>query len=132
MDSRKLVFRETGIVLLGEVICLGLMLAVFALLGYYDRSVLLGGLLGTLLAVGNFFIMAMNASVAADRAVAQDVKSGASLMRLSYIGRLAVIFVILLAAAKSGYCNPIASVLPLVFVRWILTIAEFFRKKGDA
>ena len=132
MDSRKVVFQETGIVLLGEVICLALMLGVFALMGRFDRTVLLGGVAGTVLAVLNFFIMAANASVAADRAVKQDVKGGVSLMRFSYIARLALIFVILLALVKSGLCHPLASVLPLVFVRGIITMAEFFRKKGDA
>ena len=132
MDSRKDVLHETLIVLLGEAVCLALMLAVFALLGYFDRTVLLGGVLGSVLAVGNFFFMALNLSVAADKAAAQDVSGGKAVVRFSYVGRLAVIFVILLALVKSGLCHPIASVLPLVFVRGIITVAEFFRRKGDA
>ena len=51
-------------------------------------------------------------------------------MRNSYILRLLVLFVILFACAKSGVFNLIALVLPLVFVRPTLTVAEFFRKKG--
>ncbi len=132
MDSRKVVFRETGVILLGEIVCLALMFAVYALLGRLDGRVMLGGAAGALLAVLNFMVMAMNATVAADRAVRQDVKGGASLMRFSYIARLVVIFVILLALARSGLCDPLASVLPLVFVRAIITIAEFFRRKGGA
>ena len=131
MDSRKIVYRETGIVAAGQVICLGVMLAVFALLGYFDRSVLLGGIIGTLLAIGNFFFMAVSASLAADKAVRQDVQGGTALMKGSYVLRLAVIFLILFACVKSGLCNAIASVLPLVFVRPIITVAEFFRKSGE-
>ena len=131
MDSRKLVYRESGIIALGEAICLAVMLAIFAMLGYFDSSVLLGGILGTLLAVLNFFFMAVSATLASDKAQEQDVKGGAALMKGSYALRMLVIFVILFALVKSGLCNPIASVLPLVFVQPIITVAEFFRKSGE-
>lgn len=131
MDSRKIVYRETGIVGIGQLICLAVMYAVFALLGYFDRSVLLGGIIGTVLSVGNFFFMAVGASLAADKALAQDVKGGNALVKSSYMLRLLVIFLILFACVKSGLCNAFASVLPLVFVRPIITVAEFFRKSGE-
>lgn len=128
MDSRKIVYHETGIIAIGEVICLAVMLAVFALLGYFNSKVLLGGAIGTMLAVLNFFFMAMGASMAADKAANQDVKGGQKQIRLSYTLRMLLIFIILFACVKSGLCNALASVLPLVFVRPIITVAEFFRK----
>lgn len=130
MDSRKIVLHETKIILLGEIICLALMLAVYALLGRLDGRALLGGVIGTALAVLNFFFMAMNASMAADKAIQQDVKGGQKQIKLSYSMRLLVIFVILFACVKSGLCDALASVLPLVFVRPVITVAEFFRKRG--
>ena len=60
MDSRKVVLRETGIIAIGEAICVALMFAVFALIGLFEQSVFLGGLVGGLLAVGNFFCMREN------------------------------------------------------------------------
>ena len=60
-----MVYRETGIIAAGEAICVALMFAVFALLGAFDTSVLWGGMIGALVAVLNFFFMAVNASVAA-------------------------------------------------------------------
>lgn len=128
MESRKIVFHETGIIAIGEVICLALMLAVYALLGRFSREVLLGGIIGALLAVLNFFFMAMGASMAADKAVNQDVKGGQKQIKLSYFIRMIAIFVILFACVKSGLCNALASVLPLLFVRPVITVAEFFRK----
>lgn len=128
MESRKFVFHETGIIAIGEVICLALMLAVYALLGRFSREVLLGGIIGALLAVLNFFFMAMGASMAADKAVNQDVKGGQKQIKLSYFVRMIAIFVILFACVKSGLCNALASVLPLLFVRPVITVAEFFRK----
>ena len=131
MDFRKTVLRETGIIALGVVIGVTLMYGVFALLGRFDRAVLLGGVIGGALAILNFLFMAINASVAADKAVKQDVTGGRALMQTSYIVRLAAIFVILLACVKSGLCNAIAAVVPLLFVRPTITIAEFFRKPGE-
>ena len=75
--------------------------------------------------------MAISASAAADKAVAQDVKGGQLTMRLSYMLRLAVIFIILFALVKSGACHVITSVLPLAFTRPVLFVAEFFRKSGE-
>ncbi len=131
MDSRKFVLVETGIIAIGEVFCIAAMMAVYLLIGYYDVSVLLGGIIGGVLAVGNFLFMAIGASLAADKALAQNVKGGKAVIRNSMLLRYLVIFVILAACAKSGLCDAIALVIPLIFVRPIMMISEFFRKKGD-
>lgn len=131
MDSRKVVFRETSLVVIGEALCIGVMLGVFALLDKWGRGVWLGALIGGLVTVLNFFFMAVGTSLAADRAADGNVKSGQGLIRTSFLLRYAVMFLVLFAVAKSGLCNVIALVLPLAFVRPILTVGEFFRKKGD-
>ena len=130
MDSRKIVFKETSIVAVGECICTAVMFAVFALLHRFDITVLLGGLVGTLLAVLNFFFMAVVASLAADRAVEQDVSGGQKLIKSAYPIRIGVLMVVLIACASSGWFHVLTLVLPLLFVRPTLTIAEFFQKKG--
>ena len=131
MDSRKFVLKETGIVALGQAVCIALLIGIFALLGKFDTAVWLGGIAGGVLAVANFFFMAISASVASEKAVAQDVKGGQLTMRLSYMVRLAVIFIILFALVKSGVCNVFTAVLPLAFTRPILFVADFFRKSGE-
>lgn len=131
METRKIVLHETGIIAIGECMGVAVMLAIFALLGRFDRSVVLGGLIGGVLTILNFFLMAVNANNAADKVVGQDVKSGKSMLQLSYAARLAMIFVVLFACVKSGLCNVFAIVIPLLFVRPTITIAEFFRKSGD-
>lgn len=130
MDSRKLVLNETAIVAVGQVICVSMMIGIFALLGYFDRSVLLGGILGGLLCVANFFFMSVGAMVAADKAESQNVNGGNATIRISYLLRTVALFIIMFALVKSGLCNVIALVLPLAFLRPIITIAEFFRKGG--
>ena len=132
MDSRKIVFTQTAVVAVGELIGVGAMLGVFALLSMFDLSVLLGGIIGCIVAILNFFFMAIVADLAADKAEQQDVKGGKAMIQRSMLLRTAAMFIIFFALAKSGVCNVIALVVPLVFVRPTITIAEFFRKKGDA
>ena len=131
MNSRKIVYRETAIVAVGVALCSVIMMGVYALLGKFDPSVLWGSIVGTALSIGNFFFMALGTCLAADKAEAQDVKAGQLLVRNSYMLRLVVLFVILCACAKSGLFNLFALVLPQVFVRPTITVAEFFRKKGE-
>ncbi len=131
MDSRKIVFQETAVVAAGEVIGVAAMLAVFALLGSFDRAVLLGGIVGGVMAILNFFFMAVGASLAADKAEAQDVKGGKSLLQVSMLLRYVTLFIVLFACAKSGLFNAIALVVPLIFVRITISVAEFFRKKEE-
>lgn len=131
MQSRKIVFTQTAVVLVGQVICVAAMFGIYALLGYFSQKVLFGGIAGLVLATLNFFFMAVGTSIAADKAQAQNVKGGKAVLQLSMLVRYAVLFVVLFAFGKSGLCDLIALVLPLVFVRPILTFGEFFTKKGD-
>ena len=129
-ESRKLVLKKTALVAVGEVTCVALMCGVYALIGKFSLDVLLGGLVGLVLATGNFFFMAVVATLAADKAEAQDVEGGKKLMKSSYPIRLLVLAGLLILCAQSGFFDVVALVLPLVFVRPILTLAEFFQKKG--
>jgi len=131
MNIRKFILRQVGIIAIGQLICVGAMTGIFALLGRFHWSVVLGGVIGTILSLGNFFFMAISADMAADKAASQDVKGGQAAIKSSFLLRLLVIFAILFLFAKSGLVNILAMVLPLAFVRPILTVAEFFRKKGD-
>lgn len=131
MDSRKELFRQTLTVALGVALCAAVMVGVFALLGYFDMTVVWGALAGSLIAVGNFFAMGMTTTLAAEKAANQDVKGGQALISLSYMVRMALMLVALIVCGKSGLFNVIALAIPLVFVRPVLTVAEFFEKKGD-
>ena len=101
MSIRNPVYRETAAIAVGEVLCVGLMLGVYALAGQLVRAAVLGGVLGGVLAICNFFFMAVGASLAADRAEQQNVKGGTALVRMSFLLRYLVLFLILFAAAKS-------------------------------
>ena len=132
MDVRKELLRQTGVVALGEALGVAAMMGVFALLEKFDMGVVWGGIVGGLVAISNFFVMAIGVNIAADKAQNQDVKGGQAAIKGSYLLRMIVMAVVLFAFAKSGICNVIALVVPLVFVRFTLTLWEFFRRKpGD-
>lgn len=131
MKSKNTAFQNIVPVAAGQVICTLTMTGIFALLGKFDLSVLWGGLVGAAVATANFFFMSYFANLAADKAENQDVAGGQKLIQLSYMGRMASMFLILALCAKSGRFHVLALVLPLIFTRPILTFLELFKKKGE-
>ena len=130
MDPRKIVIRQTLGVALGELICCGAMVCVFAALGLFRLNVLWGALAGGTLMTANHFFMAMAVSLAADRAQDGKVRQARQMVQVSSVVRLAVLAAALIIGVKLG-ANVVAMVLPLAFVRPILMVGEFFGKKGD-
>jgi hypothetical protein len=130
MDSKKIVFKETSVIAIGELICCTIMVALFAALGHFQMNVLWGALGGCLVMTANYFFMAITVSLASDRAANGDVQQAQKMIQLSSVVRLFAMGIVLFAGIKLG-ANVIALVLPLAFARPILMLAEFFRKKGD-
>ena len=130
MDNRKTVIRETGVIAAGELICSAAIVGVFAALGYFQMNVLWGALAGSLIMTANYFFMAVNINLAADRAEAGQLEQAQKSVQLSSTVRLICMGVALVICIKLG-ANVIALLLPLAFFRPILMVWEFFRKKGD-
>ncbi len=131
MEIRKFVFKQTAVILIGQILCIAVMFGIYALLHKFTLEVLFGGIVGGVVATANFFFMAIGAVIAADKAEQNNVKGGKTTISSSYMLRLAVMAVVFFACAKSGYFELIPLLLPLVFVRPILTVGEFFRKTGE-
>lgn len=130
MDSRKIVLQETAMLGIGELICSGIMVGVFAAFGKFSLAVVLSALAGSMIMTANYFFMAVTVSLAADKAENGEVEQGKRMISLSSTVRLIVLGLLLFAGIKLGG-NVIALALPLVFARPILMLSEFFRKKGD-
>lgn len=130
MKSRKMYFQQSAAVAVGQAVCVAAMIGIFALLGKFDMSVLWGGIAGGVLAFANFFFMSLFANLAADKAEAQDVAGGQKLIQMSYMGRLLVLFAVLVFCARTEVFHLLALVLPLAFTRPILFVSESFHKKG--
>ena len=131
MDSRKIVFRETGIIAVGEVILSAVMVAVFAALGYFQMNVLWGALAGCLVTTVNYFFLALVVCLASDRAAAGEVTQAQKMIQMSAVTRLFATGALLAVAILLGG-NVIATVIPLLFLRPIMLVAEFFKKKDGA
>lgn len=131
MEVRKLVFRETAVMALGQAVCVAAMLGIFALLGHFDGTVLRGGIFGGLLATLNHFFLAVGVMAATQKARNEDAKGGKGLVQASFLFRTAVLFVVLFALLKSGLCNIFALLLPLLFTKPILLLEQFFVKDGE-
>lgn len=108
----------------------GGMLAVYVLLGALDREVVVGALLGWALAVGNFFALCVTVSNAVDRAVRENNPQGAQLtIQSSSTIRLLVLVGVYILLFRAGVCDPLATLLPILFAQTALKLVEFFRKE---
>lgn len=128
MKKRNPAITETLKIALGMLICLGLMIGVYLLIDKYNTKVLLGGIVGSLIAIGNFFFMAIGLSNLAD-----DATEGKVRIRTqgSFMVRTFVMLALLFVAIKFGKCDAVATALPLLFVRPIITVEQFIvRSKG--
>ena len=121
----------TLILSIAELICVGIMAGIFAMLGYFHWNVIVGGIVGLLLTVGNFFVRAISTQIAVNQAQEQNANTGKATVRFSYFGRIAVIFAVLAAFAATEWGHPLALVIPLLLERPILTFADYFGRKGD-
>ena len=131
MDSRKIVMKETAIIAVGEVLLTGAMVGIFVALKQFQMNVLWGALVGCFAAVLNHFFMAVAVMLAADRAEQGDVAQGQKMLRTSSVMRFGGLLAVLLVSIWLG-ADAVALLLPLLFVRPVLMLSEFFRKKEDA
>lgn len=130
MDIRKFIIKETAFLALGELVCLGAMFGIFAMFEAFDRTVIIGGVIGVVLALLNFFFMALAANSAADKAVEQDVKGGKATIKASFYGRMLALVALMYLFVKTGHCNTLALVIPVLLGSPIIMVVEFFRKSG--
>lgn len=102
------------------------MVGVFALIGRYDWTVLFGALLGTAASVINFLAMTLSLL----RAEKAESTAKATLrVRGIYIVRMAVLIAVLIIALRSKLFHPVATLLPLCFIRIAMFINEIFFQK---
>lgn len=128
--SKRSILKETAMIALGIVICVAAMVGVYALIGKFDLSVLLGAVVGGALALGYYLSMVICADIAAKKALEQDVKGGQALMQVSHIVRMILLFGVWVLCALTKYFDLIALVLPVVFVRPIMGVTDYISRKG--
>ena len=133
MQKNRDVLRQVGGLAVALLVCIAVMLAVYALLGRLDRLVLLGAVFGWILAVGNFLSLSITVSIALDRAANGGSPQKAQLeIQTSSVVRPLVLALIYIVLFRAKVCDPVAALLPLLFAQVAIKVLEFFRndKKG--
>ena len=129
MENRKTVINQTLRFALGIFIGALIMVLVYLAIGKLSAKVLIGAAVGTLISVGNFFFMCLSLTNAAEGEL--DATRVVAKARGGYMLRMLAIAALLIVAIKSGYCDVIATIVPLLLMRPVLMIEEFFGKNGD-
>ena len=129
MVSRKFILKQLLVVALALAACVGAMYGVFALLGKFNRQVILGGVVGYVLAIGYFFFMNIGNAKIAEGDVAEATRAKA-MAQGGMLLRYVAVFALLVVFVKTGLCEPFSMVIPLALLHPILLVYEFFRKGG--
>lgn len=117
--------RET-MYIAGWVISLSVVMqVVFALLGFWDWTVLAGNALGDCAAVGNFLLM----GVTIQNAVMMEKKDASTRMKASQKLRMLMLLGVGLLAALVDFLNLWATLIPLFFPRFAIALRPLFDKE---
>lgn len=129
MRKHEDIFGQVSRLAVAVALCIAAMLAVYALAGRFTNAVLLGALIGFVLAMGNFISLCITVSNALDRTVKGDNPQKAQLqIQSSGVIRLVVLVIIYILLFRAKFCDPLATILPLLFAQVSLKLIEFFRK----
>lgn len=109
MKISPAILKETGHVAIGVLIGDLIMLAVFFFLKKLDLTVILGTLLGTLAAVGNFFVMGLTVQKALD-----DAERTKFIVQRSYTLRMLALVAVMILGFAAPCFHVVAVVLPLL------------------
>ena len=120
MQKHREILRQVCRLMVALAVCVAIMLGVYALLGAYTSSVVVGAILGFVL----------------DRAARDKAPQRAQLsIQASGVIRLLVLAAIYILLFRAKVCDPVAALLPLLMAQAVLKLVEFFRKDdegGDA
>lgn len=129
MRKHQDILRQSGQLAVAVALCIAAMLAVYALAGYYTTKVLVGALIGFVLAMGNFLALCITVSNALDRAANGGSPQKAQLeIQTSSVVRPVVLVIFYILIFRAKLCDPVAAILPLLFAQVSLKLIEFFRK----
>lgn len=119
-----IVCKETFYILYLTTILSVLMQSVFLIIGKWDYTVLLGNLLGIAAATGNFLLMGL----AVQKALEKTPEEAKTVMKLSQMGRMLMLFGVALVGYLVPVFHVIAVILPFLFPRVAIALRPLFKK----
>lgn len=127
MKVDPVIKRDIAYIAMVVIILTVLMEAVFLIIGKWDATVLLGGLLGAFTAMLNFSLMA----VGVQKSLAKEEKDAKAAMKVSHSMRMLMMVVICaIAALLPQVFHLVATVIPLVFPSLGARLHGFFIKNA--
>lgn len=126
MDFEKpqeTVLKETRRIAIGEAAMLAVMLVVYAVLGRFALSVVLGGLVGAAYAVFNFFMLGMTVQKAM-RLREENEALATMQLRSSYSMRMIGMLIVAIVAFALPFVDGLACIIPMVFPRLTILILQ--------
>lgn len=115
------IVKETKRIGVGTVIMLVVMLAVYAVLGKFTVGVLLGGLLGSVYAIFNFFMLGMTLQKAASMT---DQQMAHMKVRSSYSTRMIGMLILAVVAFALPFVEGIPCLIALLFPRATIFVLQ--------
>ena len=116
-----------------EICFVSAMYVVYALIGKFSFRVLIGGICGTLISVANFLFLTFTVIRAVQKAEQNETSVSARLSILfSSTIRLIFIAAVYVVIIKLNFCDPIAALLPLLFLQISIRFVDSFSKGGEA
>lgn len=148
MEKQKLPIRELLFITIGEAIISLIICGIYLLINKYSYKVALGALVGSVVTLVNFLVLSIMTNRVIDRFLKErgegemSDEDAAALaakfqgqvqnqMKLSFIIRTAVMAVTLIIALVSGVFNVIATLIPLLMLRPIITVSQLFNRKAE-
>lgn len=125
MKIDKTVLKETKYIIAFTVVLSVLMQAVFLIIGKWDYRVLLGNIWGTIITIGNFFVMGLFVQ----KAVTQESDNARKTIKTSYSLRFAAIVLLVVIGMLIPVFNKVAVVVPLIFPRIAILLRPLADKK---
>lgn len=132
MKLQPAVKKEMLHIALGTGIGAVVMLAIFALLGRFDLSVLLAGVGGSVIAIINFLLLGLTVQRVAAQ---QDEMRGRKIMQASYSTRMLVMLLWIILAVALPVLNWVAAAVPLLFPRLtigVMQLTGYYKKSEPA
>lgn len=93
-----------------------------------DYRVFLSGILGGVVTVANFYLMAVTVQ---DVAATEDQDQARQKMKLSYSWRMGILLIWVILVALLPFFQLVAGILPLLFPSWGMKLSVLWRNKDD-
>ena len=127
MKGKSIAARETLKLGCGMLIGDALMCAVFALLGAFDYTVVLGALLGTAGSLLNFYLLGVTMQKTMNRESGQK-----KAVQLSYTLRMLMMIAVCIVGYLLPWFQTFAVIIPYLFATPVILILQAIEKKQSA